>query len=229
MNTFTGICPICGGKDFSEVSVLYPELVQAWQLSSAEEAYINRQQGFYCHQCRNNLRAFALAAAILHEYGFDGTLAEFCAPPRNLSVLEINEAANLAPYLGQMPGHLLRSYPHIDMLEMDFPDESFNLVIHSDTLEHVAYPERALSECLRVLKKDGRCIFTVPIVVGRQTRSRIGLTASYHGEKGCRDETMRVHTEFGMDVWQMGLRVGFASCGIYALEYPAGLAVVAKK
>lgn len=229
MKIFMGVCPVCGGEEFSEHYVLYPELVQAWQLSTEEEAYINRQQGLYCHRCRNNLRAFALAAAILWEYGFVGTLAEFCVPSRNIRMLEINEAANLAPYLSRMPGHILMSYPQIDMQAMSFPDETFDLVIHSDTLEHIAYPERALSECRRILKKGGKCIFTVPIVVGRQTRARTGLAPSFHGGENCRDEAIRVHTEFGMDVWQMVLRAGFSNSGIYALDYPAGLAVVAKK
>lgn len=229
MQRFSGACPVCGEQKFSEQRVLWSELVYAWALSEEEEAYINRQQGFYCCHCRNNLRALALAAAICGEYGFDGTLAEFCTPSRNLSVLEINEAANLAPYLGQMSGHKLLSYPQIDMLDIAFPDETFDMVIHSDTLEHIADPVRALGECRRVLKGDGRCVFTVPIVAERKTRFRDGLIPSYHGGREQRDEAMRVHTEFGMDVWQIVLQAGFANCGIYALEYPAGLALIAKK
>src|SRR5208282_3830755 len=41
------------------------------------------------------------------------------------------------------------------------------LVIHSDTLEHVERPVRALEECRRVLAPGGRVCFTVPIIVGR--------------------------------------------------------------
>ena len=48
---------------------------------------------------------------------------------------------------------------------------TYDLVVHSDTLEHVPDPVRALQECRRVLRPLGACCFTVPIVVGRLTRS----------------------------------------------------------
>lgn len=98
-----------------------------------------------------------------------------------LSVLEINMAGTLANCLKAMPGHRLISYPEYDMTKLNFGSAEYDLVIHSDTLEHVNYPVVAMSECLRVLKQGGRCIFTIPIVVGRFSRSRVGLKNSYHG------------------------------------------------
>lgn len=43
-----------------------------------------------------------------------------------------------------------------------FPDESFDIVFHNEVLEHVQDDEKVLSECLRVLKQDGRLVFFTP-------------------------------------------------------------------
>lgn len=45
---------------------------------------------------------------------------------------------------------------------LTFPDQSFDLVITSDVMEHVRLDERAHREIYRVLKPGGRYIFTVP-------------------------------------------------------------------
>ena len=43
-----------------------------------------------------------------------------------------------------------------DAAATDFPDDFFDTIIMNDSMEHVAEPEKVLSECYRVLKKDGR-------------------------------------------------------------------------
>lgn len=229
MQPFSGSCPVCGESDFLDSYVLWPELIKAWQLSDNEVAYINRQQGFHCKHCLNNLRAMGLSAAILRECGFQGTLEKFCLTSNKVSILEINTAGNLTRFFNMMPAHKLIEYPQFDMLNLNIESESFDMVIHSDTLEHVPNPERALSECLRVLRNDGKCIFTVPIVVNRMTRSRIGLAPSYHGQSGVPAGDQIVCTEFGADIWQTVLQAGFQSCEIFALEYPSALVMIARK
>jgi SAM-dependent methyltransferase len=229
MRQFSGPCPVCGGEKFSQVEVLGRALIDQWQLQEREAVYINRQQGLYCDGCRNNFRAMALAAAIFSEYEFGGTLEQFCDAFRHLKILEINPAANLFSVLGKIPGHILSEYPQVDMMALCFEAGDFDLVIHSDTLEHVSDPIKALTECRRVLKAGGRCIFTVPVVIDRLTRSRTGLPPSYHGDP--RSDLMSdliVHTEFGADVWKNVLQAGFSSCRFFSLEYPAALALIAK-
>lgn len=222
-------CPVCDGKEFSEVPVLWPALINAWQLSPSEIIYINRQQGFHCKQCFNNLRAMALAKGILREYDFKGNLTQFCTIHKGLTVYEINRAGNLTPFLEKLPDHRLIEYPQFDMLNLKIESHSADLIIHSDTLEHIPNPERALSECLRVLRDDGRCIFTVPIIVGRMSRHRYGLEASYHGQSEIDAEDQMVCTEFGVDVWKFALKAGFSSCEIFSYEYPGALVLIAKK
>lgn len=45
---------------------------------------------------------------------------------------------------------------------LPFPDESFDVVLSTQVLEHLPEPERALAEAVRVLKRGGRLILTVP-------------------------------------------------------------------
>ncbi|WP_179058976.1 class I SAM-dependent methyltransferase [Pseudomonas taiwanensis] len=228
MRSFAETCPVCGANEFAEREVLWPGLINAWQLVTSEVDYINRQQGFYCTQCSNNLRSLALARAITREYDFNGTLREFCERC-DLRLLEVNRAGNLTPVLCKMPSHRLVEFPEQDMLDFSLEASSFDVVIHSDTLEHVSNPERALSECRRVLRDKGRCIFTVPIIVDRLSRSRFGLSPSYHGAESESSDDQLVVTEFGLDVWKIVLRAGFSSCEFFALEYPSALVLIAKK
>jgi SAM-dependent methyltransferase len=223
-------CPVCAGTRFRSVPVLWAELVERWGLSPAEAASIDRQQGLLCEGCGNNLRSMALAAAILSSTGARGPLAEAVvqAPLAGLSILEINPAGGLTPTLARVPGHRMLEFPEIDLSGLSFRDGSWDLVVHSDTLEHVPDPVLGLAECRRVLAPAGRCLFTVPIVPGRLTRSRSGLPPAFHGVPGSKRDDLRVHTEFGEDVWSIVLAAGFRHCTIHALEFPAGLAIEAR-
>lgn len=222
-------CPVCGGDQFAESPVLWAELINAWQLSEREVSYINRQQGFHCKKCCNSLRAMGLAAAILREYQFEGTLVQFCGQNNKLVVHEVNRAGGLTPFLEKLPFHELIEYPQFDLLDLKIESESSDLIVHSDTLEHVSNPERALSECKRVLRANGRLIFTVPIVVDRLTRFRTGLEPSYHGQPKINSDDQLVFTEFGADMWRFVVGAGFRSCEIFSFEYPAALVLIAKK
>ena len=226
---FSGPCPVCGGQSFAFSPILWPEIIEDWELSKEEADYVDRQQGYCCKGCRNNLRSMALASAILRSYGFIGTLAEFTSSDfaRSLNVLEINEAGGLSTCLVNFPNHRLIRYPDYDMTNLDIPAGVFDLVLHSDTLEHVSRPIVGLAECRRILSAQGRCIFTVPIVVGRMSRTRTGLKNSYHGSAGQETNDYIVHTEFGADVWCFGAKAGFTNINIHSIEYPAGLAIEA--
>jgi SAM-dependent methyltransferase len=200
-------CRVCGGGDFGHVDVLGPELIHSWRLSDEEVQCINVQQGTHCLGCSSNVRSIALAAAILGWRGYTGVFKDFVREPDQsaVGVLEINEAGTLHPFLSQLQSHRLVSFPEFDMTSLPFPSASVDLVTHSDTLEHVADPVAALAECYRLLKAGGALIFTVPMILGRLTRSRRGLPPSFHGAPGCTDPGMRVQTEFGVDAWTMVL------------------------
>lgn len=189
---------------------------------------MDRQQGLTCTRCGGNLRSLTLAQAIMRRYGYSGLFIDFIETPAALalSVLEINEAGTLTPFLGRIPGHTIVRYPQSDMTRLSFADNSFDLVVHSDTLEHVPDPVQGLRECRRVLKPGGTCAFTVPIVMDRLTRSRQDLPPSYHGSAATPGDFL-VHTEYGADAWRQVLMAGFAECRIVSLEHPTAHAMTA--
>jgi SAM-dependent methyltransferase len=208
--------------------VLWKDLTDQWGLAPDEIHYIDRQQGIHCAACGCNLRTMALAVAIMRSYVFAGTFQAFVGYPevRELRVLELNEAGELTRFLAGLPHRKLGLYPEVDMTKLPFEDGSFDLVVHSDTLEHVPNPIRGLSECRRVLRSGGLCAFTVPMVVGRLTRSRAGMPASYHGSPSSPQSDYSVQTEYGCDAWTHVMQAGFTECRIVSLEYPSAQAIV---
>ncbi len=222
-------CKVCGGNTFTHHDVLWSDLIAQWGLSCSEAQYINLQQGTCCTTCGSNVRSIALADAILRHARATSTLHDWVKGEAAgaCHVLEINEAGSLTSVLDKLPGHRLVRYPEYDMMALPFENGSFDLVIHSDTLEHVPDPVQGLCECRRLLRRGGACIFTVPVIVGRLTRSRKGLPVSVHGSEGCTDTSLVVHTEFGADVWCRVLDSGFDDCRVVPYRYPAGIALVA--
>lgn len=222
-------CPVCGSEDWTDQEVLWPELVAAWQLSPEETHYINVQQGRTCAICGSNVRSAALAGAIVRAAGYSGLLQDFVVSPAaaKLRVLEINEAGTLHPWLARIPKHRLLKHPDYDLMDLAVETHAADLVIHSDTLEHVADPVQALSECRRVLAEGGALCYTIPIIVGRLTRSRNGLPASYHGNPEETAPDQKVYFEFGADFYDPIFRAGFRTCTMSTLSYPAGIAVTA--
>lgn len=223
------LCRVCGGDSFSHHDVLWSDLITQWELSSREAQYINVQQGTCCTACGSNVRSIALAAAILRHFHVTSILKEWvdAASARTCDLLEINEAGTLTSVLARLPGHRLVRHPGYDMMALPFESGSFDLVVHSDTLEHVPDLFQGLRECRRLLRRGGACIFTVPVVVGRLTRDRKGLPLSVHGSEGCRDSSLAVHTEFGADVWCQVLESGFDDCRVVPYRYPSGIALIA--
>jgi len=222
------VCACCGSKEFVATKVLWPALVQEWGLSDNEAQYVDRQQGLQCKQCGSNLRTMALALAICRSYGHSGTFTQFIKKftTRRLRVLEVNEAGALTQFLSKLPKHQLVKYPEVDMMRMPYLDRSYDLVVHSDTLEHVPQPVAALAECYRVLAPGGYCAFTIPVIVDRMTRSRAGLPPSYHGDSSQRAADFAVHTEYGSDAWKHLILAGFQECRLMTPEFPSALAFV---
>lgn len=57
--------------------------------------------------------------------------------------------------------------PHVDIHDMQFPDDSFDAIICAEVLEHVPFLTKALTECLRVLKPGGQLLATFPFAAGQ--------------------------------------------------------------
>jgi len=224
-------CGVCGGTRFTRHRILWDQLVNDWQISKAEAAYIDRQQGETCDQCGANLRSVALANAVRAFLCTKAFLREAAVSHMgaNITILEINEAGSLTPVLKNLGRYVYGAYPEIDMHALPYGDSTFDVVIHSDTLEHVKNPVHALTECHRVLKAGGALCFTVPMIVGRLSRSRDGLSKSYHGTPANLADDFVVQTEFGADAWTYIMEAGFTEIAIHSVEYPAAIAFLARR
>ena len=168
-----------------------------------------------------------LAEAIMRAYGHQQYFNTFARRHRRLRVLEINDAGQLGQFLAAMPHRVLVHYPDVDMTKLPFEEASFDMVIHSDTLEHVPDPLAGLRETRRVLRRNGFACFTVPLVVGRLTRTTEGRPPTYHGREEAQEYL--VHTEFGADAWTSPIAAGFTEVRLVSLDFPASVAMAAQK
>lgn len=92
--------------------------------------------------------------------------------------------------------------------QLTFPDESFDVFITQDVLEHVFAPDRALAEISRVLRPGGMHIFTTPkhqdLLQSRQRAQRENgqviylMEAVYHGDP-IAPEGVLVTWDYGAD------------------------------
>jgi SAM-dependent methyltransferase len=166
---------------------------------------------------------------------------------KRLKVAEVNSCGSLHKALCRLPGLKFSEYepdspevPHEDLLNLSYASGEFDLVLHSDTLEHVPDLGRALDEIHRVLKPGGAMICSVPLVRdGRQTTARAAVKPDgevehffppiYHGGSYQKTCQYLVFYDFGGDLFEFIEARGF---NIQILEHqqnPAAFSIIAKK
>jgi len=95
-------------------------------------------------------------------------------------------------YPNHIFGAQVDQFQNEDLENQTFPDNSFDLVITQDVMEHIYNPEKTFAEIARTLKKGGAHIFTVPIinkhkktelwaVKGEDGNPTFKKTPEYHG------------------------------------------------
>jgi SAM-dependent methyltransferase len=109
-----------------------------------------------------------------------------------------------------------------DLENVTFENESFDLMITQDVMEHVLDPARAFAEIARTLKPQGAHIFTVPLVkkeqpsASRARRTKDGgidylCPPEYHANFSSISEGSLVCTDWGYDISEFI----FAASGLY--------------
>jgi len=80
------------------------------------------------------------------------------------SVLSNMKNYSASEYFGEeyKSGQTVKGKTHQDLMALSFDDESIDIVLSSDVFEHIPYPYKAHAEVFRVLRPQGRHIFTVP-------------------------------------------------------------------
>ena len=175
-------CGTCGfvGRPLHR-DVLWPGLIAEWDLTPEWTRWMNQREGSRCAWCGSSLRSGQLARAIVdtvnvHTGSSATHLSELFrdARARSTTIAEINSAGNLHRYLARCPGlrhsefgSVSAAVPSEDLTKLSYADAQFDLVITSDTLEHVPDIDAALGETRRVLKPGGSHVFSVPVVWDR--------------------------------------------------------------
>ncbi len=124
---------------------------------------------FLCNSCNSIPRERALMHTIEITYPQWRDLAIHESSPgeRGHSLKLKEEGKNYLEsqyFLGNKKGDVVNGIAHIDLEDQSFDDQSFDLVITSDVMEHIYEPDKAFKEIYRTLKPGGAHIFSVPII-----------------------------------------------------------------
>jgi SAM-dependent methyltransferase len=123
-------------------------------------------------------------------------------------------------FAGTALGSTVGNFRCENLEQLTFADESIDLHITQDVLEHILRPQRAMAEIARTLKVGGAHIFTVPLVnKDSPTRMRVDVTEAgevvhiqppeYHGNP-IDSKGSLVTIDWGYDIRE---RIA-ASCGL---------------
>lgn len=221
---FEGTCPVCGSR--ARFTGFNNNL---------------RESGF-CSVCGSTNRNRQMASLVRRRYGMPalGAVkfpadfviynAESSGPLHNQFKTQAHYVCS--EYWGPeyRPGEIVKGIRHEDLQQLSFGDDSIDLVLSSDVLEHMPDPYRAHQEIFRVLKNGGRHIFTVPFVmesVTDEVRARVVdgevvylKEKIYHGDPIRPEEGVLVWTVFGMEMLDKLTELGF-ECAMWILHEPS--------
>lgn len=228
-------CAACGrfGPMLLRRRAIPSKLVEMWGLSPRVTEALIRKETLDCFACGAKLRARRLAKVVLETFPVAGppprSLSDWAARPeaKALRVAEINRIEGLHEAIAHLPRLRFSDYVEgvetgggvrsEDLTRLTYASETFDLVLTSETLEHVPDVIAALAEIRRVLVPGGWHLFTVPMIPGVETtysRREIGPDGAVIdiAPPICHpggDVGYPVFTEFGADLTEILDRAGF--------------------
>jgi SAM-dependent methyltransferase len=168
-------CTVCGNE--AGVSYDYPDV----RLRHAHGIGVLRET-LACRACGATMRDRQLAAgllAVLHDR--TGQLVRDVAawrakPFGDLRILDTDSFSAMNTILRGLPGYFHSQYKpvgrngehlpdgslNVNLLDMPFPDFSFDVILTSDVMEHVEDDACAHREIFRCLARGGTYVFTIP-------------------------------------------------------------------
>jgi SAM-dependent methyltransferase len=231
-------CPSCDEKNIfvysTELNSLLSKTIATWKSSSSFKDALLKRENYLCIYCLANFRMRSLADAVLKLLTIDktGGLVERLISDANFSIYEtaaysvfrlgsIKKMNNymVSEYFDDMPfGSRVNGIRNENLECLTFPDNSFDILINSEVLEHVSDLNKALSEVKRVLKPGGFHVFTIPVDIELPKtieRAKIVdgnvehlLEPVIHGDS-IRGEGILAFRDFGSDVLDFMSRGGF--------------------
>ncbi|MGD0281184.1 MAG: class I SAM-dependent methyltransferase [Dissulfurispiraceae bacterium] len=131
-------------------------------------------------------------------------------------------------YLGfdKIGGDVFDGIRHEDAVDLSFVDHSFDFIVSNDVFEHVPDILKAFAEAFRVLKPQGKLLFTIPFyynseVTQQRAKFNTGkleclLPEQYHGNPVSEKGSL-VFYDFGWDILETCKAAGFNDA--YLLSY----------
>jgi SAM-dependent methyltransferase len=183
------------------------------------------RDSFLCSNCGSLPRERALMLVIDTYFPAwrDSVIHESSPVDRGASLRLAKECSQYVPtqYLpDHQPGCLIGGMRCENLEALTFSDETIDLHVTQDVLEHVFHPSKVFSEISRTLRPGGMHIFTVPLVKKNspsKPRARINdgeiiylEPAMYHGSP-IGDGRSLVAIDWGFDICQYI----FDSCGLF--------------
>ena len=232
-------CNVCGrfGPMLYRRRVVRPRLEELWGLTPKLAAAL-AQGVVRLRYCGTKLRGRRLAQVLLEIY----PVGSPPAPARSLGqwamhsaiqalrIAEINLIDGVHDQLRKLPRVSFSDFaadsiagtiePNVrseDLTRLSYGDAAFDLVLTSETLEHVPDLSAALRELRRVLACGGRHIFTIPLLPGvpRTFARSVVLPDGSIENRAVRichpggDVGYPVFTEFGADLPELLAQAGF--------------------
>jgi len=247
-------CPVCGALLVAIYRPVLSRLIaDQWNLNDEWVKYFNRREGEICISCGSSVRVRQLAKTValwvnknLQTCTCETNAGIRALPLEKLSIAEINSCGSMHKWISNFGNvsysefnPIDKSIRHEDILSLTYSSESFDIVLHSDTLEHVSDIDRALVEIWRILKPGGVSIFSIPIVRdGRPTIARVSLQngellhnklPSYHGGSYQTTCQYLVCYEFGEDFIPRLKNHGFHVTLIEGAGNPLAVTFIAQK
>jgi len=201
-------CPFCGPTVFVRLNV--------------------SEAGLRCVRCSASTVHLSLGLALRSEVPGLSRLA----------VCELSARGPLAGYLrrtahrfsgseyfdGAPPGELVGGIPCQDVQALTYPSQSFDVVTHTEVLEHVPDDARAFAELYRILRPGGIMLFTVPLSGLDQTIDRARLHEGeiehllepvYHADPQRPSSGISAFRDYGRDIVERLNAAGFTGCAIH--------------
>lgn len=163
-----GYCPICESRT----------------TFVARDAWL--RDHYKCRRCGSIPRERALMEVIQQRFPQWRTMTVHESSPANRGASRrfATECRHYIPsqFFPKEPlGSVVGSYRCENLEQLTFADESIDLHVSQDVMEHVLRPERAFAEIARTLKPGGAHVFTVPLV-NKHNPSKMRIEVGENGE-----------------------------------------------
>jgi len=189
------------------------------------------ESGIRCLRCAAGSVHLALGRALRHS-GPELANSDVCElsarGPLVTYLLRHARSVALSEYFGDVPRGVSRDGVRCeDVQQLTFADGSFDLITHTEVLEHVPNDERAFAELYRVLRPQGVMLFTVPLYGGETTIERARLNGDrveyllppVHHTDPLRPEGILAYRDYGRDILRRLERAGFRGCRIDLVDF----------